>query len=100
MVVATTQDLVGLAAFSRDETKLGKIKGVVRDESGYEYLVVGRLLHSLIIPVEAIETPGDHVVVPFTSSYIDMSPAVKAKDTVSVEERSRLRDFYHVHQTA
>lgn len=99
MVVAATKDLVGLAAFSRDDSKLGKIKAVIRDESGSEYLVVARLLHSLIIPVDAIETSGDRVVVPLTSSYLDMSPAVKAKDTVSVDERGRLRDFYHVHQT-
>lgn len=100
MAVATMQDLVGLVAFSRDGTKVGKIKSVIGDDSSSEYLVVGRLLHSLVVPADVVEQTGDHVVIPFGSAYLDMSPAVKSKDAVSAEERSRLRDFYHVHETA
>jgi sporulation protein YlmC with PRC-barrel domain len=90
------QDLVGLEAFSRDGTKLGKIKAVVGDgESSAAYLVIGRFLaRDLVIPVDAVETPGDRVVVPHGSSFLDSAPAIKAKGAISPQDAARLEAFY------
>ena len=90
------QELVGLEAFSRDGTKLGKIKSVVGDgESPAEYLVIGRFLaHDLVIPTDTVEMPGDRVVVPHASSFIDSAPAVKAKGAILPADAARLEHFY------
>ena len=93
---AVRLDLVGLGVFSRGGTKLGKIKSVVGDgESAAEYLVVGRFLaHDLVIPADTVELPGDRVVVPHGSSFIDSAPVVKAKGSISPADAARLEDFY------
>ena len=91
-------DLVGLVAFSRDGTKLGKLKDVFSDsESSSEYLVIGRrMTRDLVIPADVVEIEGERVLVPFASSFLNSAPAVKAKGAVSSEEHSRLEAFYHV----
>jgi hypothetical protein len=101
MTVSVGLDLVGLVAFSREGTKIGKLKNVLSDgESSPEYLVIGRRLsRDLVIPADVVEMDGDRVVVPFASSFLNSAPAVKAKGVVSSEERGRLQDFYHVHTT-
>ena len=93
---AVRQDLVGLGVFSRDGMKLGKIKTVVGDgESAAEYLVVGRFLaRDLVIPADTVEMPGDRVVVPHGSSFIDSAPAIKAKGSISPADAARLEDFF------
>jgi ribosomal 30S subunit maturation factor RimM len=98
MTVSVGLDLVGLTAFSRDGTKLGKLKDVFTDsESSCEYLVIGRrLARDLVIPADVVEMQGDRVLVPFASSFLNSAPALKGKGAVSPEERSRLQAFYHV----
>jgi sporulation protein YlmC with PRC-barrel domain len=93
---AVRQDLVGLEVYSRDGTKLGKIKTIVGDgESAAEYLVVGRFLaHDLVIPADTVEMPGDRVVVPHGSSFIDNAPSVKAKGSISPADAARLEGFF------
>jgi len=97
MAFAVQRDLVGLVAFSRDGTKLGKIKAVIDGPDASAYAVIGRFLaRDLVVPAEVLDTSGDRLVVPFSSSFIDMAPAVKAKDVVSPEEHDRLEQFFKV----
>lgn len=98
MAVSVGLDLVGLTAFSREGTKLGKLKDVISDgETSSEYLVIGRrLARDLVIPTDVVEMPGDRVLVPFASSFLNSAPAVKGKGAMSPEEHSRLQAFYHV----
>lgn len=90
------QNLVGLEVFSREGTKLGKIKGVVDDgESTAEYLVIGRFLaRDMVIPLDTVETPGDRVVVPHGSSFLASAPTVKAKGRISPADAARLERFF------
>ena len=98
MAVSVGLDLVGLAAFSREGTKLGKLKDVITDgETSSEYLVIGRFLaRDLVIPADVAEIQGDRVVVPFASSFLNSAPAVKGKGAMSPGEHRRLEAFYHV----
>jgi ribosomal 30S subunit maturation factor RimM len=91
-------DLVGLAAFSRDGTKLGKLKDIFTDsESSSEYLVIGRrMTRDLVIPADVVEIEGERVLVPFASSFLNSAPAIKGKSAISRDERGRLEAFYHV----
>ena len=97
MVVSVGLDRVGLVAFSREGTKLGKLKDVISDrESSVEYLVIGRFLaRDLVVPADVVEMPDHHVVVPFSDGFLACAPAVKAKGAISPEDRSRLEAFYH-----
>ena len=101
MVLAARQDVLGLGAFSRDGTKIGKIKDVISDaETSAEYLVIGRFLaRDLVIPADLAERSGDRVVIPFTDSYVDMAPALSTKGVISAEDRGRLEHFYRVRAT-
>jgi len=92
---AGTKTLIGLMAFARDGTKLGKVKGFLGDDVTGEFLVVGRFLaHDLVIPATAAEVVDDRVVVSRTSSFIDCAPAVNAKCAISAEDATRLEEFY------
>jgi ribosomal 30S subunit maturation factor RimM len=101
MTVSVGLDLVGLTAFSREGTKLGKLKDVISDSrTSSEYLVIGRFLaRDLMIPADVVDMPDHHVVVPFSDAFLDCAPAVKAKGALSAKERSRLEAFYHAPAT-
>ena len=96
MTPVALRDLVGLQAFSHDGAKIGKVKDVVtaRDSSD-EFLVIGRFLSQLVVPAEVAECPGECVVVPFSSSFLDMAPSIKSRGTLSSEDCRRLTTFYH-----
>ncbi len=97
MTLVALRDLVGLQAFSEDGTKIGKVKDVITDrDAAAEYLVIGRFLTQLVVPAEVANSPGECVVVPFSSSFLDMAPSIKAKGTISPEDCRRLKAFYHV----
>jgi hypothetical protein len=101
MVLAERQDVVspkGLKAWSHEGTRIGKIKDVVSDvETSTEYLVVSRFwCCDLVIPTDLAERSDDRVVLPFSSSFLDMAPAVSTKGGVSAEDRGRLEHFYRV----
>jgi len=97
METAETKTLVGLMAFARDDTKLGKIKGYLGDDTTGEFLVVGRFLaRDLVIPFGVVEIRDDRVVVPRSSSFIDCAPTVNAKGAISAEDATRLEEFYRV----
>ena len=64
------KDLVGHGIYSRDGSKLGKVKAVIGDEMGNKYLIVGRFLsRDLVVPLHVVKLDGDRVIVPRTSSY-------------------------------
>lgn len=96
MATVVWLEYVGLEAFSREGTKLGKIKQVLGDhDSGAEYLVIGRRLsRDLVIPAAMVEPPGDRVVVPRASSFLNCAPVVNTKGVISPEDAGRLRTFY------
>jgi ribosomal 30S subunit maturation factor RimM len=90
-MASSAQDLVGLAAFSREGDKIGKIKGVVSD-----CLVIKHsIFRDLVVPADVVERQDDTVTVPFSSSYLDVAPRVAAKGELSSEETSRLERFFH-----
>jgi ribosomal 30S subunit maturation factor RimM len=91
------RDLVGLAAFSRDNVKVGKVKDVVTShDATCDYVIIGRFLSKdLVVPADIVERPGDRVVVPFSSSFLDSAPAVKVRGTVTPEDCGRLNTFFH-----
>lgn len=98
MASALVRDLVGLTAFSRDGTKLGKVKDVLDGCEGGDYLVIGRMLsHSLVVPAGVVEMPGDRVVVPFNSPFLDMAPSIKAKGTLSAQDCEHLKRYFQLH---
>lgn len=89
------QGLVGRGIYSRDGSKLGKVKAVISDAAN-EYLVVGRFLsRDLVVPLHIVKLDGDRVVVPRTSSFVDCSPEVSTKDGLSAEDAERVDCFYH-----
>lgn len=96
MAIAMGSDLVGLKVFSRDSTKLGKVKSLVSDDAETrDYLVIGRSLRrDLVIPIDTVETPGDRVVVPHASAFCDSAPALKASGAISAQDGNRLENFY------
>jgi ribosomal 30S subunit maturation factor RimM len=90
------QELVGHGIFSRDGSKLGKVRAVISDEMANEYLVVGRFLsRDLVVPLHIVKLAGDRVVVPRTSSFVDCSPEVSTRDGLSEEDAERVERFYH-----
>ncbi len=94
MMAVSPQDLVGREVFARDGDKMGTIKELVYEG---DYVVVRRLLSRLVVPVRAIESSGDRLLIPHTSSYLDMAPKVDTKHPLSAEDRSLLEDFYMPH---
>ena len=87
---------MGLPAYSRDGGRLGKIKNVVHSGEKATYFVIGGFLsRGLVVPSDIIEERGDAVVVPFMSSYLDMAPPIDPRKPLTVEDRDRLRDYYH-----
>jgi ribosomal 30S subunit maturation factor RimM len=94
------RDYVGLPAFSRDGTKLGKVKDVVRSGDSAEYLVIGGLLsRGRLVPCDVVEEDGTCLTVPFMSSYLDMAPAIDPKKPLAAEDRERLRSYYHTRES-
>ena len=93
--MATDSELIGLHAFSRDGTKLGKIKDVI-EAGDTSYLVIGRFLSKdLLVPSTAAVRSGERVEVPYPGSYLDVAPPRSSKGSgLTPEERDRLERFY------
>ena len=98
-MTTAVDELVGLQAFSRDGAKLGKIRILIGDDAtDRRYLVISRFLaRDLIVPVDAVETPGGRVVVPHGSAFIDSAPSFKARGMLTRDEGDRLESFYKAH---
>ena len=96
-MASSAQDLVGLAAFSREGDKIGKIKDVICDPgSPSECIVIKHsMFRDLVVPADVVERQDDTVTVPFSSSYLDVAPRVATKGELSSDERDRLEHFFH-----
>lgn len=100
MTTVADRQFVGLPAFSREGTKLGKVKDVVDSGESAKYLVIGGLFsRRLVIPSDVIQERGDAVIVPFTMSYLDMAPVVNPKEAISAFDRDRVRDYFHTRES-
>ena len=98
MMAVSPQDLVGQAVYARDDTMIGRVKELVYEGEYVEYVVVRRsLLSKLVVPVGAIESSGDRLLIPHTSSYLDNAPKVDTKHPLSAKDRSLLEHFYMPH---
>ena len=95
MMAVSPQDLVGREVYARDDIKMGTVKELVCEG---ECCVVRRsLLSKFVVPVKAIDSSGDRLLIPHTSSYLDMAPKVDTKHSLSAKDRSLLEDFYMPH---
>ena len=94
MMAVSSQDLVGRGVYSREGDRVGTIKELIFER---DYVVVRRLLSTLVVPVRALEWSGDRLVIPHTSSYLDMAPKVDTKHPLSAHDRSLLEHFYLPH---
>ncbi len=89
------QDLVGRELYARDGQKIGEIKEAVY---GGDCVVVRKSLFSkLVVPVRAIESSGDRLILPFSSEYLDHAPKVDPKYELSPKDRAYLDAFYTRH---
>jgi sporulation protein YlmC with PRC-barrel domain len=91
----STQDLLGREIYARDGVKLGTIKEVACE--GECVLVQRGLFSKLVVPLTAIASSEERLVVPLSSSYLDAAPKVDVKKPLSAGERTRLGDFYTPH---
>ena len=99
-MASDTQAFVGLEAYSRDGEKIGKVRDVICDpKSGTEDCLIikyGRF-RDLVVPADVVQKQGEHITVPFTSSFLDIAPLVGTDGKLSGRERIQLEDFFHPH---
>ena len=101
-MTSSTQDLVGLEAYSREGEKIGKVKDVICDpESDGDVCVVIKygLFRDLVLPADVVEKQGVCVTVPFTRAFLDVSPRVGTKGKLSSKDRDRVEHFFHPHSS-
>ena len=91
-MASTPQDLVGREVYARDGVKIGQIRDLVYNG---KYAVVRRsFLSKIVVPVKAIQSSGDRLMVQRTSSFLDNAPQVDPKYELSSKDRAYLDDFY------
>ena len=96
-MASIARDLVGLEAYARDGAKLGKVVEALADVSSRgEYIAIKkRFRRSLVVPTDVLEVRDDSIIVPFTSSFLDMAPQVRSGEQLSGEESAQIDSFYH-----
>ncbi|HJW75283.1 MAG TPA: PRC-barrel domain-containing protein [Thermoleophilia bacterium] len=94
MMAVSSQDLVGRGVYAVDGSRMGTIKELIGDG---DFAVVRRLLSTLVAPVGVLEWSGDRLVIPHTSSYLDMAPKIDTKHPLSAQDRALLERFYMPH---
>jgi hypothetical protein len=83
--------LVGRDVFTRDDKRVGEIKGVTTDA---EFVVVARRLSGdLLVPMEELHEIGGRLEVRCDASVLDGVPKVDV-DRLTVDDRRRLEEFY------
>ena len=84
--------LVGRDVYTRDDMKIGEVKGVTADA---EFVIVDRPLSSdLLVPMDELHEIRGRLEIQRTKSYLDDAPEVEA-DSMTLEDRQRLERFYH-----
>ena len=85
------QILVGRDVYSRDDLKVGEIKGVTGDA---EFVIVTRSPgHDLLIPMDELHEIRGRLEIHRTRSYLDDAPDVQP-DHLTLDDRQRLEEFY------
>jgi sporulation protein YlmC with PRC-barrel domain len=100
IMASSTQELVGLEAYSREGEKIGKVKDVICDpESDTEDCLVIKygLFRDLVVPADVVQKQGECITVPFTHNFLDVAPRLGKKGKLSAKERDRLEHFFHPH---
>ena len=83
--------LVGRDVYSRDDLKVGEIKGVTGDA---EFVIVTRSPgHDLLIPMDELHEIRGRLEIHRTRSYLDDAPDVQP-DHLTLDDRQRLEEFY------
>jgi hypothetical protein len=83
--------LVGRDVYSRDDMKVGEVRGVTADA---EFVVVDRSLsEDLLVPMGEVHEVGGRLEIPRTRSYLDDAPEVDP-DHMTLDDRRRLEQFY------
>ena len=83
--------LVGRDVHSRDDLKVGEIKGVTGDA---EFVIVSQPpSHDLLIPMDELHEIRGRLEIQRTRSYLDGAPDVQP-DHLTLDDRQRLEEFY------
>ena len=83
--------LVGRDVYSRDDLKVGEIKGVTGDA---EFVIVSQPpSHDLLIPMDELHEIRGRLEIQRTRSYLDGAPDVQP-DHLTLDYRQRLEEFY------
>jgi hypothetical protein len=83
--------LVGRDVYSRDDMKVGEIKGVTGDA---EFVIIDRALSDdLLVPMDELHEIGGRLEIQRTRSYLDVAPEVDP-DHITIEDRRRLEAFF------
>jgi uncharacterized protein YrrD len=96
VIMATASDLIGVDAYSRDGVKIGKVTDALADvETRREFVKVKkRFSHAMVIPFDVIEIRSDSILVPFTSSFLDMAPRPQSEGRLTSQDIEHLDSFY------
>lgn len=83
--------LVGRDVYSRDDRRVGEIKGVTADA---EFVVVDRpLSEDLLVPVEELHEAGGRLETRCDASLLGAAPHADP-DHLTLDDRRRLEEFY------
>ena len=83
--------LVGRDVYSRDERKIGEIKGVTADA---EFVIVDRpSSEDLLVPLGELHETDGRLETRCDASFLDGAPGVDP-DHLTVDDRRRLEEFY------
>ena len=83
--------LVGREVFSRDDMKVGEIKGVTGDAA---FVIVDRASSGdLLLPMDELHEIGGRLEIRRTKAYLDDAPEVDS-DNMTLDDRQRLEEFY------
>ena len=83
--------LVGRELFSRDDMKVGEIKGVTGDAS---FVIIDRApSRDLLLPMDELHEIGGRLEIKRTRSYLDDAPEVDIGN-LTLDDRQRLEEYY------
>ena len=83
--------LVGRDIYSRDDMKVGEVKGVTGDA---EFVIIDRSLsEDLLVPMDELHEVGGRLEIQRTRSYLDDAPEVDPEH-MTVDDRRRLEEFF------
>lgn len=83
--------LVGRDIYSRDDMKVGEVRGVTGDA---EFVIVDRpVSDDLLVPMDELHEVGGRLEIRRTRAYLDDAPEVDP-DNMTLDDRRRLEEFF------